>query len=279
MKRQKRDAKMMPTVLLQRDESVAVMTFNRPEKHNTFNQTFWDDFNLCLDDLKRKLPRVVIVTGAGKRTFSAGFDIGPDNPQVSSLVDSVMQGVRHPVEELIRYIRTSVDRLVTLPVPVIAAVNGLAFGGGAELAVRCDLRVADPDAAFSFSEVKLGLMPDHGGAIGLQRLVGTSRAVELILTGKKIGAAEALEIGLVNQVSEPGLCLDTARELAGTIAANGPRAVRASLAVLRCAGELPVSDALEMESRHAVDLILSRECIDGITAFMSGKKPEFKDPE
>jgi len=269
----------MPKVLLERDDSIAVLTFNRPEKHNTFNKAFWDDFNICLDDLEHKLPRVVIVTGAGSRAFSAGFDINPDNPLVSSLVDAVVQGVRQPIEELIRFIRTSVDRLVTLPAPVIAAVNGLAFGGGAELAVRCDLRVADPGAVFSFSEVKLGLMPDHGGTVGLQRLVGTSRAVELILSGKKISAAEAYKIGLVNQVSEPGRCLDSARELAGTIAANGPRAVRASLAVLRRAGELPVSDALELESRHAVDLILSKECIDGITAFMSGKQPEFKDPQ
>jgi enoyl-CoA hydratase/carnithine racemase len=269
----------MPTVLLERDESIAIITFNRPEKHNAFNKTFWDDFNICLDDLEHKLPRVVIVTGAGDRAFSAGFDINPDNPLVSALVDSVMKGVRQPVEKLIRFIRTSVDRLVTLPVPVIAAVNGIAFGGGAELAVRCDLRVADPGAVFSFSEVKLGLMPDHGGTVGLQRLVGTARAVELILSGKKVGAAEAHKIGLVNQVSEPGRCLDNARELAGTIAANGPRAVRASLAVLRCAGELPVSEALELESRHAVDLILSKECVDGITAFMSGNKPEFKDPQ
>lgn len=268
----------MPTALLERDDSVAVITFNRPEKHNAFNKTFWDDFNLCLDDLEHKLPRVVIVTGAGHRAFSAGFDINPDNPLVSSLVDAVMQGVRQPVEELIRFIRTSVDRLVTLPLPVIAAVNGFAFGGGAELAVRCDLRVADPCAVFSFSEVKLGLMPDHGGAVGLQRLVGTARAVEMILTGKKVGAAEALQMGLVNQLSEPGHCLDSALELARTIAANGPRAVRASLAVLRRAGELPVSDALELESRHAVDLILSKECVDGITAFISGRKPEFKDP-
>lgn len=269
---------MMPTVLLERDESIAVMTFNRPEKHNTFNKTFWDDLNVCLDDIDHKLPRVLIVTGAGKRAFSAGFDVSPENPQVLSLVDSVMKGVRQPVEDLIRRIRTSVDRLVNLPIPVIAAVNGLAFGGGAEIAVRCDLRVADPAAVFSFSEVKLGLMPDHGGTVGLQRLVGTSRAMELILSGKKIGAAEAFSIGLVNQVSETARCLECARALAGTIAANGPRAVRASLAMLRSAGELPVSEALELESRHAVELILTRECIDGITAFMSGKPPEFSDP-
>jgi enoyl-CoA hydratase len=269
---------MMPTVLLERDESIAVITFNRPEKLNTFNKTFWDDLNICLEDLEHNPPRAVIVTGAGKRAFSAGFDISPENPQVSSLVDSLMKGVRQPVEDLIRFIRTSVDRLANLPVPVIAAVNGLAVGGGAELAVRCDLRIADPGASFAFSEVKLGLMPDHGGTVGLQRLVGTSRAMELIMSGNKIGAVEAHAIGLVNQVSEPGRCLECARALAGTIAANGPRAVRASLAVLRRAGELPLADALDLESRHAVELILSKECIEGITAFMSGKPAEFSDP-
>jgi enoyl-CoA hydratase/carnithine racemase len=268
----------MPAVLMERNDKTAVVTFNRPEKHNSFNQAFWDDLNVCLDDFERKPPRAVVVTGAGPRAFSAGFDIGLENPQVSRLVDAVMQGVRPPVEELIRLIRTSVDRLVTLPVPVIAAVNGLAYGGGAELAVRCDLRVADPEAVFSFSEVKLGLMPDHGGAVGLQRLVGTSWAADLILTGRKVNAAEALQMGLVNRISEPGKCLDGALALARTIAANGPRAVRAALAVLRRAADLSTADALELESRHAVDLILSRECIDGITAFMNGKKPVFKDP-
>lgn len=269
----------MPAVLLERYENIAVVTFNRPEKHNTFNQTFWNDFNDCLDDLEQKPPRVIIATGAGARAFSAGFDISPDNPQVLSLVDSVLKNVREPVEQLIRLIRTSVDRLVMLPVPVIAAVNGLAYGGGAELAVRCDLRVADPAAVFCFSEVKLGLMPDHGGAVGLQRLIGASRAAELILTGKKVAAAEALAIGMVNQLSEPGRCLDCALELARTIAANGPRAVRASLAVLRRTGELTLTEALELESIHAVDLILSKECIEGITAFMSGKKPDFSEPD
>jgi enoyl-CoA hydratase/carnithine racemase len=95
---------MMPTVLLDRDESIAIITFNRPEKLNTFNKIFWEDLNICLDNLEHKLPRVVIVTGAGKRAFSAGFDISPVNPQVSSLVDSVMKGVRQPVEDLIRFI-------------------------------------------------------------------------------------------------------------------------------------------------------------------------------
>ena len=269
----------MPTVLLERDRSIAIVTINRPEKYNAFNKAFWDDLNGCLDELWHHPPRAVIVTGAGDKAFSAGFDVNPENPQVSSLVDSVVEGVRKPVEDLIRLIRTSVDRLVTLPVPVIAAVNGLAFGGGAELAVRCDLRVADPGAVFCFSEVKLGLMPDHGGAVGLERLIGTSRAIELILTGKRVGAAEAHQIGLVNRVSEPGRCLDHARELAKIIAANGPQAVRASLALLRKTGDLPQAEALELESRYAVDLILSKECIDGITAFLNGKKPEFKDPE
>jgi len=273
-----RDAMTRPTALLERDESVAIITLNRPERHNTFNKAFWDDFNLLVDDIVRKPPRVVIVTGAGRHAFSAGFDVNPDNSLVSSLFDAVMRGERQPVEELIRFIRTSVDRLVTLPVPVIAAVNGLAFGGGAELAVRCDLRIADPCAVFSFSEVKLGLMPDHGGAVALQRLIGTARAVELILTGKKVNAVEALQMGLVNQLSEPGQCLGGALELARTIAANGPRAVGASLAVLRQAGDLPAAEALALESTQAVDLILSKECVAGITAFLSGRKPGFIDP-
>jgi enoyl-CoA hydratase/carnithine racemase len=165
------------------------------------------------------------------------------------------------------------DRLFALPVPIIAAVGGVAYGGGAELATRCDLRVVAPGATFCFSEVKLGLMPDWGGGVALARLLGPARAADLILTARKVGADEALALGLANRVGG----LDDALALAGQIAENGPRAVRAALSVIRGAGDLSWRDALALELDAASDLIAAGECQVGIAAFLSRTPPQFPD--
>lgn len=263
-------------VCLERKDKVALITFNRPERRNAFNDAMWSGLERTVEELKKHLPRAVIVTGAGK-AFCAGFDINPDNPQVGGLIESVQKKERPPVENLIKRIHSAVNSLVTLPVPIIACINGDAYGGGAELASRCDLRVMDPQAVICFAEVKLGLMTDWGGGPGLARLIGASRAADMILTGRKVGADEALGIGLVNRVSAPGNALEEAMILAETIAQNGPRAVRHALNVIRQAQELPIRQALELECQEATTLITSGECITGITAFLSKKTPEFTD--
>jgi len=257
-------------------DKVALITFNRPERRNAFNDVMWADLEQTVQELKNNLPRVIIVTGSGK-AFCAGFDINPDNPQISRLMDSVQKQERPPVEILIKRLQSAVNDLVTLPVPVIAAINGDAYGGGAELASRCDLRVMDEQAVICFAEVKLGLMPDWGGGPGLTRLIGASRAADMILTGRKVGANEALRIGLVNRVSAPGMALDEALAIAETIAKNGPRAVRHALTVIRQAQELTTKQSLELECQEAVTLITSGECIHGITAFLLKQPPDFPD--
>jgi len=265
-------------VLLERKDRVAVVTFNRPERRNAFDENMWTGLERVVTHLKSQLPRAVVVTGSGKN-FCAGFDVNPDNPQVSSLIGAVERGDRAPAEALIRRLQEAVDALVRLPVPIIACVNGDAYGGGAELASRCDLRVMDPEAVFCFSETKLGLMPDCGGGPGLTRLVGASWAADMILTGREIGAAEALRIGLVNRISPPGAALEEALVLAEGIAQNGPRAVRHALSVIRQSMELPMRAALDLEREQAVTLITSGECVHGITAFLSKQKPVFPDIE
>jgi enoyl-CoA hydratase/carnithine racemase len=263
-------------VSLERRGQVALITFDRPERRNAFNEAMWCGFEQTVEELKERLPRVVVVTGAGK-AFCAGFDINPDNPQVSGLIESVQMQERTPVEILIRRLQSAVNDLVTLPVPVIASINGDAYGGGAELASRCDLRVMDPQAVICFSEVKLGLMTDWGGGPSLTKLIGASRAADMILTGRKVGADEALRIGLVNRISNPGNALAEAMALAETIAKNGPRSIRHALKVIRQAQELTMKQALELECQEAVTLITSGECIRGITAFLSKQPPEFQD--
>lgn len=265
-------------ILLERKGSVAIVTFNRPQRRNAFDGHMCAELEKVVLQLRSHPPRAVVVTGAGKN-FCAGFDVNPDNPQVSGLIGAVERRERAPVEALIRRLQEMAEGLVSLPVPVIAAVNGDAYGGGAELASRCDLRVMDPHAVFCFSEARLGLMPDWGGGPGLTRLIGASRAADMILTCRKVGADEALHIGLVNCVSQPGMALEEATALAETIAQNGPRAVRHALAVIRRSAELPMNAALDLEREQAVSLIVSGECVHGITAFLSKQKPVFPDIE
>lgn len=261
---------------LEYSNSIAIVKMSRPQRLNTFNEIMWDEFGETVGRLARNLPRAVVLTGTGA-AFSAGFDVNPDNPQVSALMAAIQAGNRSPIQELIGRIRHVVDTFTGLPVPIIAAMNGKAYGGGAELAVRCDLRVMDPGAVICFSEVSLGLMPDWGGGAALTRLAGPARAADLILTGREVTAGEASAMGLANRVSEPGKALAESIELAERIAKNGPRAVRSALEVIRSYGRMSLEESLELEMKKAVSLIASGECFHGISAFLSNQTPEFPD--
>ncbi len=260
-------------------ERVAVVTLDRPGRLNAFNEFMWSELERVVGELRERSPRVIVVTGSGNRAFSAGFDVNIDNPQVAGLIDAVQGGHRSPIELLIRRIRTAVDDLTSLPSPIIAAINGDAHGGGAELAIRCDMRVMEPDAGVCFSEVRLGLMPDWGGTPALTRLVGPARAAEMILTARKVGAEEALSLGMINRICAPGKALDESLELADAISQNGPRAVRSALEVIRSTGKKCMEEAFDLESEKAVELIASGECYHGISALLSKQKPEFPDIE
>ena len=266
-------------VRLERMGHIAVVTLDRPDRQNALNDHMWECMEGVINDLKKELPRVLIITGAGQKAFCAGWDMNPDNPQALHFLKAIEDHDKGPIMAHISRIRTNTDSLVMLPVPVIAAVNGLAYGGGAEIAARCDLRVMDPNAVFCFSEVKLGLMPDHGGAVGLTRLIGPSRAADLILTARKVDAQEALALGLVNRISAPGKALDEAKALAHAIAENGPLAIRHALKVIRSIHDMSCMAALELETEEAVTLIARGECIHGVTAFLSRQKPVFPEPE
>ena len=262
-----------------RDRMLAKVVLRRPERLNACNLTMFERMeDAALKLAEPPLPRAVIVTGDGSKAFCAGFDVNPDNPMVNKMAQALEKGARQPIEAAITVIRRAVDRLVALPVPIIAAVNGKAYGGGAELAVRCDLRVMDPAAEICFSEVRLGLMPDWGGGATLTHLVGSAAAADLILTGRRIGAQEALRLGLVNRVSAPERAVDEAMEIAEAIMGNGPQAVRSALKVIRAGRNLSLEETLDLEQHTAVDLIASGECLHGIGAFLNGQPPVFPDP-
>lgn len=264
---------------LERRGTIAIVTMNRPGRKNAFSDEMWTGLEGIAVSLEKALPRCVVITGVPGGVFCAGMDVNPDNAQIAKIQDAVGRQDLPAIRTVLLRIRELVDRITGLPVPVVAAINGDAYGGGAELAVRCDLRIMDPKAALRFSEVTLGLIPDWGGGVALTRLVGPGIASDLILTARPLPAAEALFLGVANRISEEGRCLENALALAGEIAANGPRSVRAALRVIRTSPDIPLQDALDLETDVATELIGSGECYHGILAFLEKRPPQFPDPE
>ncbi len=256
---------------------IAIITLNKPQKRNALDANMWSQLEEVITELKVNLPRVVILVGQGDIAFCAGFDVHPDNSMLVGLLESAEKHDEAPARKSIGRVREVTDSLIELPVPIIAAINGQAYGGGAEIAMRCDLRVMDPAAVICFSETRLGLMPDFGGTPSLVRLVGPSVATDLVLTARKVTADEALALRVINRISNPGKSLDDAIALGETISANGPKAVRSALEVIRRSQDLSLSDALTLELNRAVSLISSGECIHGVTAFLGKTTPVFPD--
>ena len=257
------------TITLEKDGPVAVVTLNRPGRRNALNDVMWDALAQTLADLRDDPPRVVILTGAGQ-AFCAGYDIRPDNPITMEFFNHMQRGDGEGIGAILTRLKGILSGIEELPVPTIAAFNGDAHGGGVELALCCDLRVMDEAAILCMAETRIGMIPDLGGTVRMVRLVGRARAMDLIWTARDLGAAEALEMGLVNRVASPGRALDEAMDLASMMARNGPAALRAVKQVVRATGDLGPS--LAAETAAAVECILSGENVEGVTAWMQ-KRP------
>ena len=247
------------------DEGVPVLTIDRQEKLNALDLHVMEEIGQALLELEAEGPRAIIVTGAGERSFVAGADISAMSV-MSPLEAKRFSEIGHAAMALL-------DRS---PVPTIAAVNGYALGGGCEVAIACDVRVAAENATFGFPEVSLGILPGMGGTQRLPRLVGPALAKELIFTGRSIGAEEAREIGLVNRVVPQGEALGVAKELAGEIAANGPLAVRHAKAATNRAMDVDLVSGLEYEADQFALLFATEDAREGMGAFAERRKPEFK---
>ena len=205
--------------------------------------------------------RVVIVTGGGTKAFAAGADIA-SMATMSPDEACALSELGHHVG----------DQIAALPVPVIAAVNGYALGGGCELALACDFIYASSTSRFGQPEAKLGAIPGFGGTSRLARRVGMARAAELLFTGETIDAAEALRIGLCNRVLEPGLLMPEALRTAAAIAACAPLAVASAKRALRDAADLPVSEANRLETKLFAALFSSADLATGMRAFLTKDK-------
>ena len=257
----------MPTTLLfELSDGIARLTINRPDKLNALNATVIAELGDAVTRFETDAAvRGVILTGAGPKAFVAGADIA----------ELVAQG---PVEGKERALlgQSVFRRLERCGKPVIAAVNGFALGGGCELAMACHLRLAAEHAKFGQPEVKLGIGPGYGGTARLPRLVGRGRALELLLTGGMIDAAEAYRIGLVNRVVPADRLMAEAEGLLRAILENGPLAIRACLEAVDAGSEMSLDQALLLEANHFGLLSATGDMREGTKAFLEKRKPLFK---
>jgi len=254
------------TLIVERAGAVAVVTLNRPEVLNALNLQMLAELRDAIAgfDADDSL-RAIILTGSGPRAFAAGADIAELNA-----LDSARAG-----EEQARRGQALTASFERLRVPVIAAVNGFALGGGCELAMACDIRIASANARFGQPEVNLGLLPGYGGTQRATRLLGEGWAMYLCLTGEMIDAPEALRIGLVQRVTAPEALLDEAQRIAALIAAKGPLAVAAAKRAIVDGAGLPLSEGLALEALRFGSVVATEDFREGTRAFLDKRAPSF----
>jgi enoyl-CoA hydratase/carnithine racemase len=253
-------------VLLERDEAgVATIRLNRPERLNALGVAMVEALRRAVEQATDAT--VLVIRGTG-RSFSAGADLKERRG-----MDAAARWAHN------RAINAAADAIEAAPMPTIAALNGLALGGGCELALACDLRIAADIASIGLTEARIGAIPGAGGTQRLPRLIGTSRALELMLTGEPVTAARAAEIGLVNAVV-PAEAFDTeVARLAALIASRAPGAATVLKRVVRQGMELPLAQGLAIEAAALPDVLASSDYAEGLAAFAERRPPRFSRPE
>lgn len=255
------------TITQERRGAVAILTLNRPDAMNAINMQMRRELREALDALRRNADvAVVILTGAGGKAFSAGMD----------LREFAKTNADVPIAEMKRYRWEQGEGIATFDKPIIAAVNGMAIGGGVELALQCDMIFAAAGASFAFAEVKRGLMPGNGGTQRLPARIGKARALEMILTGRSVSAGEALAMGLVEYVVSADQLLDKALQLAEQIAVNAPVAVRSAKAAIHRGADLSLADGLRLEQDVVSFLYTTEDAAEGPKAFLEKRTAVWK---
>jgi enoyl-CoA hydratase len=251
-------------VLFDVADRIATITINRPDKLNAINDALMGALGAAIDQVRaREDVAGAVLTGAG-RAFVAGADIA----ELRSKTPIAAHAMSRRGQALFRHIEL-------LPKPVIAAVNGFALGGGCELAMACHVRIASDSAKFGQPEVKLGIIPGYGGTQRLPRLVGTGRALQILLTGDTIDAAEALRIGLVNAVVRAEELLDVSRMMLGRMIANGPLAVAHCIDAVQRGSDVALDEALALETSKFGLLAASADMQEGTAAFLEKRAAQF----
>jgi methylglutaconyl-CoA hydratase len=253
------------TLLVRREGPIVTATIHRPDKLNALNKEVFDDLKSLIDVLETdKTARALIVTGSGEKSFCVGADL------------KERQGMNEKsILARFEFVHTLYQRIEKLPIPVIAAIGGVALGGGLELALCADLRVASDNALLGLPEVDLAIIPGNGGTQRLARLVGPARAMELIFLARRISAQEALDLGLIQALVAPGYALSHAKQWALKMLEAGPMALRQAKAAVRQGIEMPLTKALAFEVECYRPLIPSKDRVEGMKAFLEKRKPQY----
>jgi enoyl-CoA hydratase/carnithine racemase len=251
------------TLSLEREESFAVVTLNRPPA-NAISEQLVRDLAAALSSVETDDGvRAVIITGAGDRIFCAGADLG-----------SAFSG--GDMRDFIRFGNGVLRKIERFPKPVIAAMNGHALGGGCEIAMACHLRLLKETARMGQTETNLGIIPGFGGTQRMPRLIGRTKALEFMLLGTQVPAAECLALGLVNRLTKEGETLAEAKTLARALAKRPPVATRVLIEAVDDGLDAPIDQALEIETRAFLQTLRTEDAAEGIQAFFDRREPEFK---
>lgn len=253
-------------LLAEEQDGVAVFTLNRPEVMNAFNFPMLHALKAEIEAVRSKRDiRVLIITGSGEKAFCAGADL-----KERATLDEVQ------VREFIFTIRDLFTAIEFLNKPVIAAVNGIALGGGTELALSCDIRIAAENASMGLTETRLAIIPGAGGTQRLPRLIGRGKAKELIFTGRRVDAREALRIGLINSVCGKSELLDECKKMAAMICETGPIAIEQAKYAINHGLETDLHTGLAIESDAYWATIPTEDRLEGLAAFHEKRKPVYK---
>ncbi|PWG61197.1 crotonase/enoyl-CoA hydratase family protein [Sediminicurvatus halobius] len=260
---------MTEILLCERRDEIAILTLNRPERLNALSYALIDALMATLGELEGDdTVRGIVITGAGDRAFSAGADI-------SEFQHSVRAGPGAAVREFCRRGQEFTRRLESYPKPIVAAINGLAYGGGCEISEAMAYTIAAEDALLCKSEIRLGLIPDFGGTQRLPRLVGRKHALDMVLTGDPITAQRATEIGLVNRVVPKSRVLEEAIGWLRRVTRHSALAVEAALTAVNRGVNVSIDEGLAIESAQFARLVPTQDLAEGIAAFLNKREPEF----
>jgi len=255
------------SLMLTREEDIAIVTFNRPKVLNALNHVTMEELSAVLDELADESDiRCIILTGAGEKAFVAGADVN-ELRAIASVADGAAFAAKG---------QTVLFKVENFDKPVIAAINGYALGGGCELAMACDIRVAADSARLGQTEINLGIIPGWGGTQRLPRLVGKGRAKWLILTGDMISAQEALRIGLVDFVVGADMLMETAKELAHKIASKAPLALAWAKRSINVGAETDLVTACAYEASQFGLVCGTEDRLEGTSAFLEKRPPQFR---
>lgn len=253
-------------LLIEEKNQAVILTLNRPEVMNCLNFELLYAMRDTIDSLQYRTDiRTVIITGKGEKSFCAGADL---KERASLTPDEV--------KKFILTIRNLLTSIQNLPMPVISAVNGVALGGGTEVALASDIRIASQTASMGLTETRLAIIPGGGGTQRLPRIIGVAKAKELIFTGRRVNAEEALEIGLVNKVTSPEMLLAECLKMADMIAETGPIAVEMAKYAIDRGIETDLATGLAIESNAYRVTIPTEDRVEGLTAFREKRKPQYK---